>query len=72
MYDGQGFIITGWAASAHELALLNILMDYEVNGKSLILDYKTCRIGISYYGHEDQKKAVAQVLYIYHLANLLN
>ena len=40
-----------WKYTPHELVLLNILVDFDRNGKSTILDEKTIRAGFSYGGH---------------------
>eukprot|EP00347_Sterkiella_histriomuscorum_P012524 403368246 len=70
-YDGQGFLITSWKGTPHELVILNILLDYEVNDKTLILDYKTFKMGVSYYGHPEREN-VCQILYVFQLSNQLN
>jgi hypothetical protein len=51
-----------WKDTPHELMLLNILLDFEKYGKSVILSYDTYKMGISYLGHK-KVNGVVQLLY---------
>ncbi|CDW89154.1 UNKNOWN [Stylonychia lemnae] len=67
-YEGQDFTVTSWRGSPHELVIYNMLQDFEINGKSTILDFKTFKVGLSFYGHRE-KENVCQILYVFQLSN---
>ena len=66
--NGVEYTYFQWEGTAHELILLNLLQDYEKDGKAAILDDTLIKVGMSFKAHKKVQN-IFQIIYLKQLSN---
>jgi hypothetical protein len=66
--NGTEFTYVQWEGTATDLILLNLLQDFELEGKPSIIDEQLIKVGMSFKAHKKAQN-VFQIIYLKQASN---